>query len=61
MEKDINSYFADMDIYVTIRREINMQQNAKHGKLNNDSVLSLSASTAFSKIGPANYMILYWR
>lgn len=53
MEKDIDYYFTDMDLHVTIRKEIIIPQKVNYREYDNDSVLSLSASTVFPRIGPA--------
>lgn len=52
-EKDIDYYFTDMDLHVTIRKDIILSQKTNDGIHNTDSVLSLSASTVFPKVEPA--------
>lgn len=53
MEKDIDYYFTDMDLHVTIKKDIIIPQKVDCKKHDNDSVLSLSASTVFSRVEPA--------
>lgn len=50
-ESDIDYYFTDMDLHVTIRKDIILSQKIDD-RHNNDSVLSLSASRVFPGIGP---------
>mgnify|MGYP000793559091 CR=1 FL=1 len=52
-EKDIDYYFTDMNLHVTIKRDVILSQKVDDRIHSTDSILSLSASTVFTDVEPA--------